>query len=77
MNLIIQSAVTVADLSEHGIDSVDAFCDQCGNLWKAPIHILPRTTTLAKISALMACPNCGGRHVDVTVASLDQHRAAH
>jgi len=77
MSHVIRSEVTVAEMAEHGIDSVDAFCEKCGSLWRAPIHILPPATTLAKIAALMVCPNCGGRHVDVVPASREQRGTAH
>jgi Zn finger protein HypA/HybF involved in hydrogenase expression len=77
MSHVIRSEVTVAELAEHGIDSVDAFCEKCGNSWRAPIYILPPATTLARVAALMACPNCGGRHVDVTPASQEERPTGH
>ena len=77
MSHVIRFEVTVAELAEHGVDSVDAICEKCGNSWRAPIHILPPATTLAKVAALMLCPNCGGRHVEVTPASPEEHPTAH
>jgi hypothetical protein len=66
---------TVAELTNLGVDAVDAFCEKCGNLWRAPIAFLPPATTLAKIEALMACPVCGGIQVETAPVSVGTPRA--
>jgi Zn finger protein HypA/HybF involved in hydrogenase expression len=72
-----RSGATVADMAAEGVDAVDAFCAHCGNSWLAPISFLPPATTLAKVEALMACPACGGRDVNVSPASGEQSRTVH
>jgi Zn finger protein HypA/HybF involved in hydrogenase expression len=62
-----QAEITVAALTRHGIDAVEASCARCGDGWHAPITFLPSATTLAKIAALMACPTCGGREVEIQI----------
>ena len=59
------SHTTVGELVERGVEEVDAFCVGCGNMWRSPITILPDGTTLAKVAALMMCPTCGGRDIEV------------
>jgi DNA-directed RNA polymerase subunit RPC12/RpoP len=68
MGRVAPSAITIADLQGRGIDEIDAACLRCGENWLAPITILPPATTLPKIEALMVCPICGSRNVDVAPA---------
>jgi hypothetical protein len=56
---------TVATLQDAGIDAVEASCQKCEETWQAPISFLPPATTLEKVAALMACPTCGGRNIEV------------
>lgn len=59
---------TVSMLSEREVNAVDASCPRCGESWHAPISFLPAATTLNTIAALMACPTCGCRNVEVDAA---------
>lgn len=61
----IPDELTVGSLLDEGVEDVDAFCVRCGHMWRAPIMFLPRATTLSKVEALMACPVCGGRVIEV------------
>ena len=61
----IASNATVGDLVERGVEDVDAFCVGCGATWRSPITFLPPATTLEKVAALMICPTCGGRDIEV------------
>ena len=62
-----QSEVTVAELTAHGVETVEASCLRCGQGWWPPITFLPATTTIRKIAALMVCPTCAGRDVEIQV----------
>ncbi|WP_296710963.1 hypothetical protein [Rhodoblastus sp.] len=66
---------TVADLLELEIDAVDAFCPRCGESWRSPISFLPSATTLEKVAALMMCPTCGARDIEVEVEAPGNGRA--
>jgi hypothetical protein len=68
---------TVAMLSERGVDAVDASCWQCGESWHAPISFLPTATTLGQIAALMACPTCGCRNVEVDATRRMTEKPVH
>jgi Zn finger protein HypA/HybF involved in hydrogenase expression len=57
--------VTVADLIARGVDTVEASCVKCGDQWLSPITFLPPATTITKVAALMLCPICGGRDIEV------------
>jgi hypothetical protein len=56
---------TVAELTAADIDRVDAFCAGCGHMWAAPIDFLPPATDLRKVAALIICPICRGRDIEV------------
>jgi hypothetical protein len=56
---------TVGDLVERGIEDVNAFCVGCGATWRSPITFLPQATTLEKVAALVMCPTCGARDIEV------------
>jgi uncharacterized Zn finger protein (UPF0148 family) len=60
-----RSEVTVAELTAQGIEALEATCLRCGAEWQPPITFLPPATTLDKIAALMVCPTCGGRDVEI------------
>jgi hypothetical protein len=68
MRQVETSAITVTDLFMRGVEEIDSSCLRCGENWRAPITMLPPATTLAKIEALMVCPACGCRNVDVAPA---------
>ncbi|WP_294537704.1 hypothetical protein [uncultured Rhodoblastus sp.] len=57
--------VTVADLTEQVIDAVNASCLRCGDEWQPPITFFPPATTIDKVAALMVCPTCGGRDIEI------------
>jgi Zn finger protein HypA/HybF involved in hydrogenase expression len=65
---------SVAELAAEGVEAVDAFCGKCGNSWQAPISFLPPGTTVAKVEALMACPRCNSRRVEILPAISDRVR---
>lgn len=67
----------LSELTRDGVDSVDAFCEKCGNSWQAPIAFLPPATTLAKIEALMACPKCDSHQVEIHPATRNRRRPIH
>jgi hypothetical protein len=60
--------MTVGDLVKRGVEDVKAFCGDCGKLWRAPITFLPPATGLRKVAALMLCPRCGGREIEVSTS---------
>jgi Zn finger protein HypA/HybF involved in hydrogenase expression len=70
-------AITVAEMTEQGIEAVEASCLRCGAGWRPPITFLPPATTLSQIAALMACPNCGGRDVEVAAPILEKPWMTH
>ena len=57
--------ITVAELTRHSLEAVEASCLSCGAEWQTPITFLPPATTLAKVASLMVCPTCGGRDVEI------------
>ena len=57
--------ITVAELTQYGVEALEAFCPRCGEEWRPPITFLPPATTLNKIAALMVCPACGGRDIEI------------
>jgi Zn finger protein HypA/HybF involved in hydrogenase expression len=59
--------VTVAELTVQGVDAVEASCGNCAAEWLSPITFLPPATTLSKVAALMICPTCGGREIEVAL----------
>ena len=60
------SSVTVADALAWNMDAIEASCDFCGNVWRAPIDFLPRAISVQSVAELMVCPLCGGRGVKIT-----------
>lgn len=56
---------TVVDLVAEGVDSVEATCNFCGKSWPALISIMPDSTTLRKIRALLLCPTCSSADIDI------------
>jgi hypothetical protein len=38
-------------------------------MWQAPITFLQPAITMPKVEALMTCPTCGGRAIDVSLDS--------
>jgi Zn finger protein HypA/HybF involved in hydrogenase expression len=75
MNTCRQAEVTVADLTEQGVDAVDASCPRCSADWRPPITFLPPATTLATIEALMVCPACGGRDIEIQEPARFERRS--
>jgi Zn finger protein HypA/HybF involved in hydrogenase expression len=67
--------VTVADLIARGVDTVEASCVKCGDQWLSPITFLPPATTIAKVAALMLCPTCDARDVEVQEHGLPSNRS--
>jgi Zn finger protein HypA/HybF involved in hydrogenase expression len=65
MTRTVASELTVGDLLARGIEDVEALCVGCGSLWRSPITVLPPATSLTKTAALMICPTCGGRDIEV------------
>lgn len=58
--------MTVGDLVKRGVEDVEAFCVDCGELWRTPISFLRPATGLRKMAALMLCPSCRGREIEVS-----------
>ena len=46
MNGALYTNLTLADLIALVIDAVEATCQGCGGIWRAPFHYLPPTTRL-------------------------------
>jgi hypothetical protein len=63
---------TVGELIDLGIGTIDAFCPNCGNLWQAPVEFLPRATIIETVAALMICPVCDGRAVEIEPVQRDK-----
>jgi len=51
--------VTIADVLARLADELEATCQTCTAIWRAPASILPIGTTLANVAASLACPACG------------------
>ena len=68
MNGALYANLTLADLIALVIDAVDATCQGCGGIWRAPFHYLPPTTRLHTLAGVLICPSCGGREVLVAPA---------
>jgi Zn finger protein HypA/HybF involved in hydrogenase expression len=65
MRRSLRADVTIAELTRYGLEAVAASCLGCGAEWQTPIKFLPPATSLAKVAALMVCPTCGGRDVEI------------
>lgn len=57
--------LTVGALLALGGDSVGVSCWNCGRTWRAPIVMMPETTSLKKLRSLMRCPTCTSQKVEV------------
>ena len=60
MNGVLYANLTLADLIALVIDAVEATCQGCGGIWRAPFHYLPPTTRLHTLAGVLICPSCGG-----------------
>ena len=72
MREIDPNDLTVEDLVAMGIDAMIATCGDCGNTWRAPTGFLPNQTSTKSIKALMICPSCSSRDIDVRPAWPDR-----
>lgn len=57
--------LSVDELVDRDVSSVNGSCNYCGKSWAAQIEVMPSRTTLRKIRALMICPTCGSADIDV------------